>query len=131
MKRTQTGLCRLTFAAAGSLAIVISGCARAPKPQPLTPEAFISPQSGTISGAGGTASGSGGTVGAGESAAPAIAIPANGVSNKGDNAVGKPPAPTPVRVMRSNPSRRHPQIPARAAQRPPACPSLARRPAST
>src|SRR5207244_7821534 len=82
MKRNQPALWSLIVAAAGSLAIVISGCVRAPKPQPLTPEAFISPQSGTISGAGGTASGSGGTVGAGESAAPAIAIPANGVSNK-------------------------------------------------
>jgi hypothetical protein len=96
MKRTHTALCSFTLAAAGSLTIIVSGCARAPKPQPLTPEAFISPQSGTISGAGGTASGSGGTVGAGESAAPAIAIPANGVSNKVDDAVGKPPAPTPV-----------------------------------
>jgi parvulin-like peptidyl-prolyl isomerase len=92
-------LAALTLASAACL----TGChdgASAAKPQPLTPEAFISPRSGTISGAGGTAEGSGGTVGAGESATPAIAIPANGVSGKVDQSIGKSavpaPAPTPV-----------------------------------
>lgn len=103
MNRPQ--LASLTLAAlALASAACLTGChngASAAKPQPLTPEAFISPRSGTISGAGGTAEGSGGTVGAGESATPAIAIPANGVSNKVDQSIGKPaapptPAPTPV-----------------------------------
>ncbi|MDB5321955.1 MAG: peptidylprolyl cis-trans isomerase, PpiC-type, SurA family [Phycisphaerales bacterium] len=95
MKRTQIGLWTLTLSAAACL----TGCRNgntAPKPQPLTPEAFISPRSGTISGAGGTAVGSGGTVGAGESATPAIAIPANGVSNTNDKSISKPAAPIPI-----------------------------------
>jgi hypothetical protein len=94
MNRPQLALCTLALAAS-----VTGGCrsgSTAAKPQPLTPEAFISPRSGTISGAGGTAVGSGGTVGAGESAAPAIAIPANGVSNTNDKTMPKPAAPTPV-----------------------------------
>ena len=80
-----------------SAVAAVSGCASTPKPQPLTPEAFISPRSANISGANGAAEGSGGTVGAGESAKPAVAIPANGVSNQLDKNLNKPaPAPTPV-----------------------------------
>src|SRR4051812_41273628 len=79
------------------------GCTQAPKPQPLTPEAFVGPRSASVSGAEGTASGSGGTVGAGESARPAVAIPANQTSADLDNALKKPAGPRPTDVSTPTP----------------------------
>jgi len=89
MNSTRSALFGLAAAAA---ATALAGCTTAPKPQPLTPEAFISPRSATVAG-GGAASGGDGSVGAGESARPAVAIPANGVSKGVDEKMTKPVAP--------------------------------------
>jgi hypothetical protein len=87
-----------------AVAVAVVGCTQAPKPQPLTPEAFVGPRSASVSGAEGTASGSGGTVGAGESARPAVAIPANKTSADLDNALKKPAGPRPTDVPTPSPT---------------------------
>src|SRR3954452_24251161 len=79
-------------------AAAVAGCSKQPAPQPLTPEAFISPRSGTTNTpaqndnvAPGTG---GGNISPGESVQPNVAVPTNTVAQRINDALGKPlPSP--------------------------------------
>jgi parvulin-like peptidyl-prolyl isomerase len=97
MKLTAPRLSALVLAAAASAGV---GCSRQPKAQPLSPDAFMTPRSGTTNtggAGGGMATGQiptdgGAPRGPGEAARPAVQIPAR-VTPTPD---GQTPRPTPV-----------------------------------
>src|SRR5258705_3135012 len=89
---------RLAVAALLTAAAAIGGCSKQPTPQPLSPEAFISPRSGTANmpGENGDAApGTGsGNISPGESVQPNVAVPTNTVAQRINDALGKPlPSP--------------------------------------
>jgi parvulin-like peptidyl-prolyl isomerase len=84
MKSTSLTLWALPLAAA------FAGCSSQPKPQPLTPQAFISPRENASTTSDNPNTGGGA---AGDNARPSIQLPANEVTNTIDQALGRPVAP--------------------------------------
>ena len=82
------------------LASAVAGCSRQAKPQPLTPEAFISPRNGATGGGGGLTTVNPGSS-TGEDVQPTVQIPANAVADRVNQTLTNPaaavvnPAPAP------------------------------------
>jgi hypothetical protein len=86
MKRPPFRLLAVSFAAAA-----FAGCSSAPKPQPLSPEAFINPHENSGDQKTDNSNTGGGSVG--DNARPAVQIPGNVVSDTINQALGRPAAP--------------------------------------
>src|SRR5258708_11972739 len=90
---------RFAVAALLTAAAAIAGCSKQPSPQPLSPEAFINPRSGTANmpGENGDAApGTGsGNLSPGQSLQPNVAVPTNTVAQRINDGMGKHlPTPT-------------------------------------
>lgn len=72
------------------LAVVV-GCSHQPKPQPLTPQAFMSPRENSSQTNDNPNTGGGGS---GDNATPAVQVPENEVTNTINKALGQPILPT-------------------------------------
>lgn len=84
--KTTLGLCSISLAAA------LAGCSSQPKPQPLTPQAFVAPQQSPPPSQSDNPNLGGGATG--DNARPAVQIPDNQVSDTINHALGQAGSPS-------------------------------------